>query len=186
MDNDIKSDVGVEASMVAGKKLGVGTRHQHIFEVECYGPDGNLKWTDVIENLVVNTGLDEILDKFYKGSGYTAAHYIGLTDGTPDFQAADTLASSAWTEVSAYDEAVRQPLTMGTVSGQSVDNDASKGQFTIDTNSTTIGGAFIALSSTKDETASILVGGGAFTAGDKSLDDNDTLNVKVTATNASS
>ena len=158
-----------------------------LFLVECFDKDGNLKWTDTIKNLVVNEGLDDALDKYFKGSTYTAAHYVGLTDGTPTFAAADTLASHAgWVEVTAYDEAVRQTLTLGAVSGQSVDNSASKAVFTVDTNDTTIGGAFIATNNTKGGSTGTLYGGGAFTAGDKTIDDGDVLNVTVTASAAAS
>lgn len=158
-----------------------------LFLVECFDKDGNLKWEDTIKNLVVNEGLDDALDKYFKGSTYTAAHYVGLTDGTPTFAAADTLASHAgWVEVTAYDEGVRQTLTLGAVSGQSVDNSASKAVFTVSANDTTIGGAFIATNSTKGGSTGTLYGGGAFTAGDKTIDDGDVLNVTVTASAAAS
>lgn len=182
--------VGLNAQAIANALLGRGLDFQitHSFVFEAYGPDGRLKWRDVIEcNLVVNTGLNDILDKYYKGSGYTAAHYCGLTDGTPTFAAGDTMASHAgWTEVTAYDEAARQTITWGSVSGQSVDNSASKAVFTISSDSTTIGGGFVATDGTKGGSSGTLVGGAAFSAGDKSLDDNDVLNVTVTATAAAS
>lgn len=158
-----------------------------LFLVECFDKDGNLKWEDTIKNLVVNEGLDDALDKYFKGSTYTAAHYVGLADGTPTFAAADTLASHAgWVEVTAYDEAVRQTLTLGAVSGQSVDNSASKAVFTVSADNTTIGGAFIATNNTKGGSTGTLYGGGAFTAGDKTIDDGDVLNVTVTASAAAS
>ena len=158
-----------------------------LFLIECFDKDGNLKWKDTIKNLVVNEGLDDALDKYFKGSTYTAAHFVGLSDGTPTFAAADTLASHAgWVEVTAYDEAVRQTLTLGAVSGQSVDNSASKAVFTVSANNTTIGGAFIATNSTKGGSTGTLYGGGAFTAGDKTIDDGDVLNVTVTASAAAS
>lgn len=156
-----------------------------LFEVECYAKDGTFKWRDTIKNLVVDVGLDDVLDKYLKGSTYTAAHYVGLTDGTPTAAAGDTMAShTGWAEVQLYDEAVRQTATWGAVSGKSVDNSANKAAFTISTNATTIGGCFIATSSTKGESGSTLYGVGAFTAGDKLLDDGDVLNVTVTATAA--
>lgn len=157
------------------------------FHVECHGPDGTLKWADEFENLVVNAGLDDSLDKHLKGSGYTAGWFVGLTDGTPTVAAADTMASHAgWVEVTAYDEGVRQTLTLGAVSGQSVDNTASKAVFTISADDTTIGGAFIVTTSDKGGSTGILYGGGAFTAGDKTIDDGDTLTVTVTCTAAAS
>lgn len=145
-----------------------------------FDPDGNLKWYDWGHNLVVNVGLNDLLDKYFKGSTYTAAFYVGLTDGTPTVAAGDTMASHAgWTEVTAYDEANRQALTLGSVSGQAVNNGASKATFTIDTNSTTIGGAFVVTNNTKSGTTGTLYGAAAFTGGDKTLDDGDTLAVQI-------
>jgi len=158
-----------------------------LFEVECYDKHGKLKWKDTIKNLVVNVGLDDVLEYYLKGSAYTAAHYVGLTAGTPSVAAADTMASHAgWTEVTAYDESVRQDATWGTVSSQSVNNSANKAVFTISSDSTTIGGCFLTTVDTKGGSTGTLYGGGAFTSGDKSLDDDDVLNVTVTATAAAS
>jgi len=158
-----------------------------LFEVECRDKNGKFKWKDTIKNLVVNPGLDDVLPQYLKGSAYTAAHYVGLTDGTPTVAAGDTMSSHAgWVEVTAYDEAVRQTATWGAVSSQSVDNSASKATFTISTNSTTLGGAFLTTNATKGGTTGTLYGGGAFTAGDKSLDDDDVLYVTVTASAAAS
>lgn len=157
------------------------------FEVECFDENGILKWRDTIKNLVVDVGLDDVLDKYLRGSTYSAVHYVGLTDGTPTVVAGDTMAShTGWVEVTAYDEAVRQTATWGTVSGKSVDNSASKAVFTISTNATVLGGCCLCTNSTKGGTSGILYGAGAFTAGDKTLDDGDVLNVTVTATAAAS
>ncbi len=159
---------------------------KNVYEIECVAPDGRVKWVERVENLITNVGLDENLDKFLKGSAYTAAFYVGLTDGTPTVAAGDTMASHAgWVEVVAYSQAVRQTLTLGAVSGQSVDNSASKASFSINANGTTIGGAFLATNNTKGGTTGILYGEGAFTGGDKSADNGDTLNVTVTCTAAS-
>jgi len=175
------------AQALAGRKAGMGVRRAVHYQVECYDRHGKLKWVDEFDNLVVNAGLDDSLDKHLKGSSYTAAFYVGLTDGTPTPAAADTMASHAgWTEVEDYDEGTRPALTLGSVSGQSVDNSASKAEFTIDTNSTTIGGAFVATNATKGGSTGTLYGVGAFTAGDKSLDDDDVLNVTVTLTASAS
>jgi len=164
------------ASVVAQKGLAVRWR------VEAYRA-GKLLWADEFDNLVVTEGLNDSLDKHLKGSAYTAAWYVGLTGGTPSFAAGDTMASHAgWTEVTAYDEAARQTLTLGTVSGGSVDNSASKATFTINVNQTTIGGAFVVTNNTKGGATGTLYGGGAFSAGNKTIDDNDTLAVTVTLT----
>jgi len=158
-------------------------RPRGFFRVVCKDKRGRLKWVDRVENLVVDEGCDEILDKFWKGSGYTAAHYVGLTDGTPTVAAGDTMSSHAgWAEVTAYDEAARQTFTPGAVSSKSVDNSGSPAVFTCSTNGTTVGGLFISTNSTKGGSSGVLIAAVAFSVGDKSLDDGDTLTVTYTST----
>jgi len=186
---DFFDRVNLAAKVLLGRpsKFNIPIALDNIYHVTCHDKEGNLKWVDIIENLVVNTGLDDILDKYLEGSAYTAAHYLGLTDGTPTVNAADTMASHAgWVEVVAYDEAVRQTLAWDGVSGQSDDNSESPSVFTVSANSTTIGGAFITTNDTKGGSTGTLYGVGAFTAGDKSLDDDDTITITVTATAAAS
>ena len=89
---------------------------------------------------------------------------------------------SGWNEVTAYDETSRPALSLGTVSNKSVDNSANKAEFTINANDTTVGGAFITTDSTKGGTSGTLYGVGAFSAGDKTLDDGDLLQVTITLT----
>lgn len=160
------------------------------YEVECIGPNGELKWKDDIYNLVTNAGLNDLLDKYLKGSSYTAAFYVGLVDGStspiPSYAAGDTMASHAgWTEEQSYSESVRQTLTLGTVASQSVDNSASKASFSINANSQVIAGAFIVTDNTKGGTSGILYGVGNFSGGNKNADNGDTLNVTCTLTAAS-
>ena len=158
--------------------------HTH-WQVVAKDPGGKVKWVDDFDNLVVNEGLDDLLDNYLKGSGYTAAFYVGITGTSPSFAAGDTMGShDGWTEVEAYDEATRETLTLGAVSSQSVDNSASKAQFTIDTNGTKIGGAFVSTDDEKGGSGGTLYGGAALSAGDKELDDDDTLDVTVTLTAA--
>lgn len=183
---DKRSDVAVAASAQRGAGLGAGKRLSTHYLVECFDREGKLKWVDEFDNLVVTAGLNDSLTQHFKGAAYTAAWYVGLTDGTPTFDAGDTMdgGHAGWTEVTAYDEAVRQTLTLGAVAAGSVNNSAAKATFTIDTNGTTVGGCFIVTNSTKGGATGTLYGGGAFTAGDKSLDDDDTLAVTVTLTAA--
>lgn len=155
-----------------------------LFLVECFDKQGLPKWTDTIKNLVVDEGLNDSLDQYFKGSSYTAAHYAGLTDGTPTVAAGDTLTSHVgWVEVTAY-TGTRKAITWGAVASKSVDNSANKAVFAINADSTTIGGAFVC--TVTSGTSGTLYGGGVFTAGDKSLDDGDTLNVTVTASASAS
>jgi hypothetical protein len=173
----LMAGAGAQAGIGAGKQL---STH---YKIECHDKDGRLKWVEEFDNLVVTAGLNDSLDKHFKGSAYTAAWYVGITGNTPTFAAGDTMASHAgWTEVTAYDEATRPTLTLGTVSGGSVDNSASKARFTISANGTAIGGAFVVTNSTKGGSTGTLYGGGAFTEGNRTLADNDTLDVTVTLT----
>lgn len=152
------------------------------YSVEAYDAQGNLKWSDVADNLVVNEGLDDLLNRYFKGSSYTAAHFVGLTGTTPAIAAGDTLASHAgWTEVTAY-SGNRKGFVPGTVASQSVDNSDSRAEFTISTNATVIGGLFLATVATG--TGGTLYGVAAFTLGDKTLDADDILRVTATATAA--
>lgn len=167
------------------KDLVAAINHTHVWSFECYDKDGNLKWAEECKNLTTNVGLNDILDKYWKGSAYTASHFVGLTDGTPTVAAADTMASHAgWAEVTNYTEGTREALTLGAVAAQSVDNSASKASFSVNA-TVTVGGAFLCTDSTKGGTTGTLVSVVAFTGGDKSLSNGDTLNVTVTLTNAS-
>ena len=156
---------------------------EDIFEVLCYDSGGNLKWVDTIHNLVVNEGLNDSLDKYFRGSSFTASHYCGLTTGTPIFNATDVLSSHiGWTEITEYNELVRQIVSWGTVSDQSIDNNTNRAVYSINA-TITIGGAFICTNSVKGGTSGILYGGGVFVGGDKILNNGDILSVKVTALN---
>jgi hypothetical protein len=153
-----------------------------VYHAECVRPDGTIRWADDFHNTVATVGLNDSLDKHFKASSYTAAWYVGLTAGTPTFDAADTMGShGGWTEVVAYSESVRQTLTLGSVSAGSVNNSASKAVFSIN-NTATVGGAFLATDSSKSGTSGILYGGGAFSGGNRSVISGDTLNVTVTLT----
>lgn len=186
MKHTIGADSKVGGQAVAGTKANHGIQLKNTYRMEAFDKEGNLKWVEEFDNIVPNAGLDDLLDKYLKGSGYTASFFVGLTDGTPTVAAGDTMASAAgWTEVTAYSESVRQTLTLGTVASQSVDNSASKATFSINADSTTIGGAFVATNSTKGGTTGALYSVAAFSAGDKALDNGDTLNVTVTLTAAS-
>ncbi len=164
-----------------GPAVGAGIGLSTHYEIVCRDKDGNVKWVEEFDNLVVTAGLNDNLDKYFKGSAYTAAFFVGITAGTPTFAAGDTMASHAgWTEVTAYAEANRQTLTLGSVSGGSVNNSASKARITVNANGTVIGGAFVATNSTKGGTSGTLYGGGAFSAGNKTIDNGDTLDVTIT------
>lgn len=180
--NDIEVKAGVMANPVAQS---VDKVLKNRYKVEAFR-DGKLLWTEEFDNLVVDVGLNDSLDKHLKGSSYTAAWYVGVVGSSPTFAAGDTMggAHGGWTEQTTYDEANRPTLTLGTVASKSVDNSASKAVFTI-SGSVTLGGAFIVTTNNKGGTTGILYGGGAFSQ-NRSLVDNDVLNVTITCTAAAS
>jgi hypothetical protein len=51
------------------------------FTVTCTDADGNLRWEETFKNLVVNVGKADLLNKYFAGTSYTAAWYLGLVDG---------------------------------------------------------------------------------------------------------
>lgn len=137
------------------------------------------------DNAVVNEGLDELLEMALAAGTQESTWYVGLTDSTPTVAAGDTMAShTGWSEVTGYDEAARQTWTPGSVSGQSVDNSVSKATFTITSDSTTIGGAFLTSVSTKGGTTGKLYAAGAFSGGDITLSSGSTLEITATFTTA--
>src|SRR5690606_5220765 len=170
---------GVRAKKGRGLDGAVGVMGR--WQITCRDKHGNIKWTDHIDNLVTNAGLDYLLDAGLSGGTQVTTWYVGLTDGAPTPAAGDTMASHAgWTEVTAYDESTRVAWTDGGVSNQSVSNSGSAAEFTISTNSTTVGGAFLVSENTKGGSSGTLYAVGAFSAGDKLLDDGDVLTVTAT------
>lgn len=154
--------------------------HGH-YVVECRDKNGKLKWRDTIENLVVDEGKNDALDKYFAGSGYTAAWYLGLissTGYTTGPAAGDTMAShGGWAEDQNYSEGTRPAPTWNAASGGSKATNATS--FSINA-STTIKGCFMVTNSTKGGTTGILYSAGLFSGGDKAVDNGDTLNVTWT------
>jgi len=176
----------VSASLVARpgstERVGAGG----VFTVTCHGSDGQFKWSDSFHNLVVNEGLQDMNSKYFKGSGYTAAWYLGLVTGPGSgttYAAGDTLAVHAgWTENTAYTTTggagVRAAVTFGTATTADpsvIANTASPSVFTMTSNAQTIAGAFLASSSSG--TSGVLFSAGDFTGGDKLVDSGDSLSV---------
>ena len=171
------------ATVRKGSGMDFKAKAQGFWSFTCYDKDGNVKWKEDIENLVVNTGLDYLLDAGLSGGTQISTWYVGLTDDSPTIAAGDTSASHAgWAEATGYSESVRQTWTDAGVSSQSVTNSASKATFSINA-SDTIGGAFLISESTKGGTSGTLYAVGAFSA-DRGVVDTDSLEVTATFTMA--
>lgn len=149
------------------------------YTVECVGPDGQVKWSDQIKNLVVTVGKNDLLDKYFTGSSYTATWYLGLINSGGTYSAGDTMAShGTWTENTGYAAATRPAPTWNSASSGSKATTATA--FSINA-SGTIGGAFMTTDNTKGGTSGILYSAGNFTGGNRTVANGDTLNVTYTA-----
>lgn len=138
--------------------------------------DGALLWRRVFFNVVTTVGKNDVIDKYFKGSAYTAAWYLGLA-GAGTKAAADTLASHAgWSEVNPY-SGNRPAITFGTTSSGS--NTAVTVAYTCN-GSATVAGLFLA--SVNTGTSGILYNAVDFTGGSRAVISGDTLNVTPTLT----
>jgi len=153
------------------------------YEFTCHDKDGNLKWTDYIDNVVTTVGKNDMLDKYLSGSSYTATWYLGLisaTGYTSTPVVGDTMAAHAtWAEDQNYAGANRQTAVFAAASaGAKALN--SPLAFNINA-TTTVKGGFLNSIATKGGTTGVLFSAGLFTGGDKSVVDGDTISATYSA-----
>ena len=176
----------VSAGIAVRPRNAEGVGAGGVYTVVCRDANGNLKWSDSFHNLVVNQGLQDMNSKYFQGSGYTAAWYLGLVQGPGSgtaYAAGDTLASHAgWTENTAYTTSggasIRALATFGTATTADpsvINNSGSPAVFTMTANAQVIAGAF--LCSVSSGTSGVLFSVGNFVGGNKTVDSGDTLTV---------
>lgn len=188
----------------AGLALGVGLAEDvaatGFYTVECHDADGNLKWSDLIENAVCGEGKVSMLQNFINGSAFTQTLYMGLISSvsySTGPAASNTAASiststatNGWCEAVAGTCAARQAPSFGTATASGnngtialstartfsiVGTDTIKGVFLLCKTS-----AGVAPTSTVGNTAGALYSAGLFTGGDKLVGNGDTLSVSYT------
>lgn len=155
------------------------------YKVECFGPDGQLKWEAMAENSVTNSALDNVLDVYLRDQSQTATWYISLVDnaGFTSFAAGDTMASHAgWAESVAYSNANRLAWSPGASSGQSVTNGTSV-DFSINA-SAVIRGLFLTSANDKGGNTGKLFSTANFSGGNQTVGNGDTLKVTYTVSAA--
>jgi hypothetical protein len=184
--NKAKSVDAVGANVLKGNGTRDGLKGGGIFTVRCHDKNGNLKWEQKSHNLVVNVGLAYVNTTFFKGSGYTAAWYVGVygpaSSNNPS--STDTMASHAgWTEVTAYGNATRPAATFGaatTADPSVIANSAAPAQFLINA-SANVGGAFLTSGDTPGGSSGVLFSASDFAApGDRVVQNGDVLSVTYT------
>lgn len=186
MQSKVTSSEIVRANTGAARDDSEVVRGGGVFHIVCRDAGGNLKWEAESHNLVVNAGLKDMNDKYFTGSAYTAAWYLGLYGAAASNNpaAGDTASSHAgWTEVTAYSNATRPACTFvaaSTADPSVISNTASPAVFNIN-GTTTCGGAFLISNNTKGGTTGVLFSAADFSApGDRAVASGDTLTLTYT------
>lgn len=143
------------------------------------------KWTDVRKNTVLTAGKNDLLDKYFAGSSYTATWFCLLISSVSytAIAAGDTIAShTGWTEAGGTNAptytGARPALTFASASaGSKATSTASSFTFT---GTGTIKGMGAVSNSTKDGTTGVLYNAVLFTGGDRAVVSTDVVNVSVT------
>ena len=174
-----------DATVSKSTSVAEGLNLTGFYEVECIGADGQVKWTDTIKNLVVTVGRNDLLDKYFAGTTYTAAWYMGLVDNTSftAYAAGDTLAShSGWLEFLSYSGSNR--ITVGWNAASAGSKATTSTSFSISGSGTVLGALMCttqAKGTASNGGAGVLYSAGSFTGGSRAVVSGDTLLVTYTA-----
>jgi hypothetical protein len=176
-----------DASIIRGARFDERAEAHGRYEIECIGADGQLKWREVIDNVVQTVGKNLALDTFLAGAAYTVTGpYMGLISSTSysAVAAGDTMASHAgWLEAGGANAPTysgNRKTAVWSAAASGVKTLSAALSFAI-TSSGTVKGAFLCYgsgaSATKDNTGGTLWSAGTFSTGDKAVVNGDTLNV---------
>jgi hypothetical protein len=186
------------AAIERSRQLSEQANAEGRYVFECFDRDGNLKWTDHIDNLVTTEGGNALLTHAFKGSSYTASQTMGLIEDTGYSAVAigNTAANitavgggsptNGWNEAPVGTCAARGTPSFGTAGSKALA--ASALSFSIIATDT-IKGAFLMMrsaagtapSTTVGNTNGALYSAGLFSGGDRAVANGDTLNVTYTA-----
>ena len=115
------------------------------YEFKLLDPDGKLIREWELDNLVVNQGLNDLLNVYLNSGSQKTQWYVGLFQGNYAPSLTDT--ASNWaanaTEASNYTSATRPVWTPAAASAQSITNSASPASFTFNANITLYGIALV-------------------------------------------
>lgn len=168
-----------QMGMFSGINLKSGA-HTH-YHLLCRDKYGNLRWEDIIDNIVVTAGLNKLLDACFKTGLAAPDWYIGLVGATHTYAAGDTLGGHAgWAENTNYTGNRKAfDVSGNAIAGGSLSNSVNKAVFTFAGTAMpdTIWGAF--LCDVANGNAGTLYGEGDLTA-QRSVYDGDTLTVQGT------
>lgn len=159
-----------------------------VFTAQCFDAAGNLKWESKTHNLVVNQGLQDMNNKYFSGSVYTASFFLGLITGPGSgtvYAATDTMTTHpGWIEFTDY-TGNRKTMTFGSANYDNPSIVPNTSASFVMTAAGTIAGAF--LCTTASGTGGILFSEADFQSpGDRSVQTSDILNVAYTFSLAAS
>ena len=150
-----------------------------IFNIQIKDANGNVRDEFACENLVVDDGLDYILNAAF-AAGATAqisSWYLGLINDQHTPAAASTMANvgAGSVEVTAYTPASHPAYTPnGATTAQTISNSDNAATFTITADSTAVRGLFVTDQSAQGATTGLLLAAAQFPA-DKILNTNEEL-----------
>jgi len=187
MESKARSTDKVSGAIERFSGFGEGAVGGGTFIFEARDKDGNIKWTAEAKNLTTNQGRQDMNTKYFTGTTYTAAWFIGLVNNspTPSYSVSDTMASHAgWVETTDYSGSNRATANFGTattadpsVIANTVASGGTVASFSI-TGTVTIDGAFLSATQDNSTNTGVLFSVAAFEApGDRSVVNGDTLNV---------
>jgi len=186
-DERADARASADASVIRGASFDERAQAHGRYEIECIGADGQLKWREVIDNVVATVGKNLALDTFLAGSAYTVTGpFMSLISSTSytGVSASDTMTAHAgWLEAGGANAPTysgnRKTAAWNAASAGAKALSAAL-SFAI-TSTGTVKGAFLCFGSgavnTKDNTGGVLWSAGTFSTGDKSVVNGDTLNV---------
>lgn len=131
-----------------------------VYEYECIGTDGKVKWRSREENLIPDVGRDYLLSAALLGGSQLSSWFIGLYENSRTNSVSDTMTTlmADAGEITAYTTSGsnRLALTPDALSGGVFSNLGNRAEFTF-TSTKTVRGGFISSTSTQGSTAGLLL-----------------------------
>jgi hypothetical protein len=147
--------------------------------------DGEVIDEFIDDNLIVDEGLNSLLDVYFHASTQITTWYLGVFEGnyTPVAGLTAATVASAATECTAYASATRPEYVEAAAASKSITNSASRASFVFNATKT-VYGAFLISNSTKGGTTGTLFSAARFSTS-KAVESGDELLLTYTF-NASS
>lgn len=147
--------------------------------------NGEVIDTFEVDNLVVDEGLNAMLNTIFNGSTPVNPWYLGLFEGnyTPVSTVTAATITAASTECTAYTSATRPEYVEASASAKVTTNAANRASFVFNATKT-VYGAFLVSNSTKSSTAGVLFSAARFSTA-KSVESGDELLLTYAFTAAS-